>query len=594
MNVGKQAGPLRFRSAQAGRAPAQTGNAGPSARPAGRRRNTGPAVLLGCAAALCLPAWASAAQPEADTALQRVRAAEDDRVEVFERAARSVVCIFADRERRGGGSGVIIDERGYGLTNFHVVDSLLESRQGYGGLSDGKLYPLTVLGIDAGGDVAMFKISGKKRFEAAPLGDSDDLHVGQWVAAMGNPFLVAEDFYPTITFGVISGLRRYQEGRGNLLEYADCIQVSTSINPGNSGGPLFNLDGEVIGINGRASFEERGRVNVGLGYAISVNQIKRFLPWLRAGQFVEHGTLGATVRAINPGGDDGRVIVDAIQAFSAAEQAGLELGDEILSVAGRRIRTPNDFNNILAIMPQGWPVRIEYARDGESRATVARLDRLVLPTRLTYIPNLDHNHAELRALLAALRERWGLGASQENQALTWTGALTVADSDVLPIRWSSLDATLDFKRQQQRTAETEAAPASQGNAGVSPARAMAGEWRILTEPLVSDPPLTVDWEYAGGDESAGRIAAVIERRLDDGRRVRWKLDYDTAELLEVEFAGNDENVTVTWRPGELAEFAAGRWPATWLRNAGASQGALAVESFERAAPTTAPAMEREP
>ena len=97
----------------------------------------------------------------------------------------------------------------------------------------------------------MFKLEGKQRFDYAALGDSNTLRVGQPVAAMGNPFVLAEDNQPTITLGIISGLHRYQEGQGNLLEYADCIQVSTSINPGNSGGPLFDLEGCVIGINGR-------------------------------------------------------------------------------------------------------------------------------------------------------------------------------------------------------------------------------------------------------------------------------------------------------------------------------------------------------
>ena len=213
--------------------------------------------------------------------LAAVRADEAQRVEVFARAAKAVVCIFADHQRGGGGSGVVIDPEGYGLTNYHVVQPFIESRRGYGGLSDGCLYPLKVLGIDPGGDIAMFKLEGKQRFDYAALGDSNTLRVGQPVAAMGNPFVLAEDNQPTITLGIISGLHRYQEGQGNLLEYADCIQVSTSINPGNSGGPLFDLEGRVIGVNGRASFhdeEDRYRVNVGLGYAVSINQVRRFMP----------------------------------------------------------------------------------------------------------------------------------------------------------------------------------------------------------------------------------------------------------------------------------------------------------------------------
>src|SRR5262249_20547032 len=178
------------------------------------------------------------------------------------------VCIFPEGSRSGGGSGVVIDSQGYGLTNFHVVRPLLAERRGEGGLSDGKTYPLEVLGIDPGGDVAMFKIKNDKPFYPAPLGDSDTLRVGDWTLAMGNPFLLAEDFRPTVTCGFVSGLHRYQRGEGRALVYTDCIQVDTSINPGNSGGPLFDLRGDLVGINGRISVAERGRVNVGLGYAI--------------------------------------------------------------------------------------------------------------------------------------------------------------------------------------------------------------------------------------------------------------------------------------------------------------------------------------
>ena len=134
------------------------------------------------------------------------------------------------------------------------------------------------------------------------------MRVGDWCFAVGNPFLLATDFQPTVTYGIVSGMHRYQPPAGTLLEYADCIQTDAAINPGNSGGPLFNADGELIGINGRGCFEKRGRVNVGVGYAISINQIKNFLGCLKSGRIVDHATLGATVAA----GDDGRVLVSNI------------------------------------------------------------------------------------------------------------------------------------------------------------------------------------------------------------------------------------------------------------------------------------------
>src|SRR5207244_6913017 len=154
--------------------------------------------------------------------------------------------------------------------------------------------------LDKVGDVALIKLLPQKegtKFPFAPLGDSDKLKAGDWSLAMGNPFLLATDFTPTVTYGLISGVHRYQYPAGTLLEYTDCIQIDTSINPGNSGGPLFNMEGELIGINGRGSFEKRGRVNSGVGYAISINQIKNFMGHLRAGIDTDHATLGALVES---------------------------------------------------------------------------------------------------------------------------------------------------------------------------------------------------------------------------------------------------------------------------------------------------------
>ncbi|GIS58719.1 MAG: hypothetical protein CM1200mP2_09440 [Planctomycetaceae bacterium] len=108
-----------------------------------------------------------------------------------------------------------------------------------------------IVGIDPTGDVALVKLLGRDDFPHAQLGDSDKLKVGDWTFAMGNPFLLATDFQPTVTYGIVSGLHRYQyPGPGTILEYTDCIQVDTSINPGNSGGPLFSAGGQLVGING--------------------------------------------------------------------------------------------------------------------------------------------------------------------------------------------------------------------------------------------------------------------------------------------------------------------------------------------------------
>src|SRR6185503_5826956 len=163
-------------------------------------------------------------------------------------------------------------------------------------------------------------------------------------------FLLATDFQPTVTYGIVSGTHRYQPPAGTLLEYADCIQTDAAINPGNSGGPLFNAKGDLIGINGRGSFEKRGRVNVGVGYAISINQIKHFLGYLKSGRIVDHATLGATVSTDK----DGRVVIDDLLEDSDAYRRGLRYDDEVVAFGGREIRTVNAFKNVLGIYPNGW------------------------------------------------------------------------------------------------------------------------------------------------------------------------------------------------------------------------------------------------
>lgn len=209
----------------------------------------GGVLCFGC---LCLLATSlTAAEPQ-------VREAELKRVEVIEKVAPTVVAVFA-KGGAGGGSGVLISKEGFALTNFHVVNGLGPFMKC--GLNDGVLYDAVLVGIDPTGDVALVKLLGRDDFPVATLGDSDKLEIGDWTYVMGNPFLLATDFQPTVTYGIVSGTHRYQPPAGTWLEYTDCIQVDTSINPGNSGGPLFSSAGELVGINGRGSFEKRGRVN---------------------------------------------------------------------------------------------------------------------------------------------------------------------------------------------------------------------------------------------------------------------------------------------------------------------------------------------
>jgi hypothetical protein len=172
-----------------------------------------------------------------------------------------------------------------------------------------------------------------------------------------------------VTYGIVSGTHRYQPPAGTLLEYTDCIQTDAAINPGNSGGPLFNAHGDLIGINGRGSFEKRGRVNVGVGYAISINQVMNFLGCLKSGRIVDHATLGATVAM----SDDGTVRVSNILESSDAYRRGLRYDDQVVSFGGRVIDTPNGFKNVLGIFPKGWRVPLTYRRSGKETEILVRL-----------------------------------------------------------------------------------------------------------------------------------------------------------------------------------------------------------------------------
>ena len=323
-------------------------------------------------------AWACvafAAEPPPAEVDAAVLQAEQDRIAVIDRAKHSVLAIFS-ADGRGGGSGVVISADGYALTNFHVAKPCGNAMKC--GMADGEFYDAVIVGSDPTGDIALIKLLGRDDFPSAELGNSDLVEAGDWVYVMGNPFMLATDLQPTVTYGIVSGVHRYQFPAGTLLEYTDCIQTDASINPGNSGGPLFDAGGRLIGINGRASFEKRGRVNVGAGYAVSINQIKNFLGYLNSGRIVDHATLGARV-ALD---DEGRVVVAEILETSDAYRRGLRYDDEIVSFAGRAIQTPNGFKNVLGIYPKGWRLPLSYRRDGVRHDILVRLQGLHTPAEL--------------------------------------------------------------------------------------------------------------------------------------------------------------------------------------------------------------------
>ncbi|MEZ6185076.1 MAG: trypsin-like peptidase domain-containing protein [Planctomycetota bacterium] len=379
-----------------------------------------------CALILGALSWATAQDPDAD--LTQALADEAAQVALVARLSTSVAAVFPGEDPgQGGGSGVVIDPRGYVLTNFHVsgVARVLTV-----GLSDGRTYRARLLGIDPGGDIALLKLEGDRAFDAVPLGDSDALTVGERVYAMGNPFLLAEDYTPTVTEGVVSGLHRYRDASGSSdLVYGDSIQIDASINPGNSGGPLFDGEGRLLGINGLGGFRpDRGRVNVGVGFAASINQIRNFLWDLRACRQCQHGTMNATVRDQEQ--DDGttRLVIDAIGRESGAFRAGLRLGDEVKRLNGVPLDNQNHLLTLVSRLPAGRRVVLEVERareDGSGVYEVSASFRLEPlwsgPRRGEWVPEPALVAAETEALLEAFR------ASAPPRAWTVEGTLTRAD-----------------------------------------------------------------------------------------------------------------------------------------------------------------------
>lgn len=292
-----------------------------------------------------------------------VRQKEAERIAVIQKIAPTVVCVMP-ASGEGGGSGVLISADGYAISNYHVTSGSGNFMKC--GLNDGRLYDAVIVGIDPTGDVALIKLLGRDDFPCCVPGDSNNVAVGDEVLALGNPFLLAADFTPTTTFGIVSGVHRYQYPAGTFLEYTDCIQIDASINPGNSGGPLFDIRGRWIGINGRASFEKRGRINSGAAYAISVNQVLLFVEHLKSGRIVDHARPDFTVTT-----SDGIATIDQVSEISEAWRRGLRSGDELVSFGGRSVNSANEFKNILGIYPEGIRVPFSYRnKTGVHHATL--------------------------------------------------------------------------------------------------------------------------------------------------------------------------------------------------------------------------------
>ncbi len=264
-----------------------------------------------------------------------------------------------DPNVHGLGSGIIVGAQGYILTNNHVVSGADKITVK---LPDGRTFDAKRVGTDPATDVAVLKIDGKD-FPVAKLGNSDEIEVGESVLAIGNPFGLDQ----TITAGIISAKGRNQVG---VAQYENFIQTDASINPGNSGGPLLNLKGEVVGVN-TAIYGNSGG-NMGIGFAIPINQARGIMKTLIADGKVVRGFLGVSIQAVGPEiagamnlTPDQRVLVSGVGPGTPAAQAGLKQGDVILTFRNQPMQSVNALRYAVASVKPGDSVPVEVLRDGK-------------------------------------------------------------------------------------------------------------------------------------------------------------------------------------------------------------------------------------
>lgn len=253
----------------------------------------------------------------------------------------------------GGGSGAIISPDGYVITNAHVAHS---SKRWRVRTADGTYHPARVVGISPATDLCLLKIDGGQDLPYLPLADSDQVRIGDRVIAIGNPFALGNiDGQPTVTLGVISGVNIPRP-------FAfDAIQTDAPINPGNSGGPLINLRGEMVGVNAQIQTRFGLRQNTGVGYAISANQVKRFLPMLKAaggGQV----PIGRIEGLLLPAELDSPAEVETVRPNTPAAEAGLQAGDVIVSMDNAPIVDMRSYQIALGRYPVGMEVKVTVRR----------------------------------------------------------------------------------------------------------------------------------------------------------------------------------------------------------------------------------------
>jgi len=362
----------------------------------------------------------SLAAPQSEREIRGLRVLEDIQFAITslaERVTPTVVNITPIRDittsqgfkqrgsyAQGSGSGVIVREDGIIVTNNHVIGE--DTREANIRLSDKTRFIARVIGRDKETDIAVLKIDTDRTFPAAHFGDSTSLKVGQWVLAVGNPMGLDR----TVTLGVISGIGRE---RLNLSRYENFIQTDAAINPGNSGGPLFNLRGEIIGINTAIIHMAQG-----IGFSIPSDMVSRVVEQLITQGRVIRGWLGVGIQSLTKelarqfGIKEGQgVLINEVYEGDPAHAAGIKPGDIILMVDDQPVDSPNQLSRLVAMVGPGQEASIRLLRDGKEFMYHVPMAERPEKTTLASLP-LQKSEVKLgidvQALTAALAEEFEL------------------------------------------------------------------------------------------------------------------------------------------------------------------------------------------
>ena len=332
------------------------------------------------------------------------------------------------REIKGIGTGILLDSRGYIITNNHVAGGATRIQVL---LADGKTYPGKLVGADPKTDLAVIKIEAKEPLPYVTFGDSDKVEVGEWVVAIGHP----RGLDQTVTQGIISA--KHRAGITDPNSYQDFLQTDAAINPGNSGGPLLNLEGKVIGVNAAILSQSGGYE--GIGFAIPGNMALHVANALIARGKVDRGWLGLSAQDLTSdlaqsfglGSSRGALIAE-VTKDGPADKAGIKRGDVVLAYKGKEIRDASTLRNEVANTPIGAKVPITIWRDKERKELMVTVGNLETVTQIARASLKERLGGEFRAVSSKEVKKYNL-RSQSGVVITWVdpkGALAEAGFEV--------------------------------------------------------------------------------------------------------------------------------------------------------------------